>query len=150
MTPGGGVTLADVNVLVAFLWPQHAHHDAAVLWFATARFRGWASCPITQLGCVRVLCAQSQGVLTVPAAAALLNEAVTEAHHTFWADDLPLSETRFVASLPHIQGPRQLTDRYLLALAAAHNGTFATFDGAVGAGLPPASPLLAHLEVLGA
>lgn len=90
------------------------------------------------------------GNLTVTAAAARLQDFLADEPHTFWPDDLPLSETRFVASLPHIQGPRQLTDRYLLALAAAHNGTFATFDGAVGAGLPPASPLLAHLEVLGA
>lgn len=149
MTPGRGAALVDVNVLVAFLWPQHAHHHAAVLWFAAARFRGWASCPITQLGCVRVLSSQSQGALTVSAAAVLLNEAVTEAHHEFWLDSLPLSDSWFAASLPHVQGHGQLTDRYLLALAATHGGTLATLDKTIAAGLPADSPLLPHLEIVG-
>ncbi len=144
------VALADVNVLVAFLWPLHAHHRAARSWFAAARLRGWATCPITQMGCVRVLAtrAVSQGALTVPTAAALLREFVTDGRHQFWPDDLALSDSRFEASLRHFQGPNQLTDRYLLALAVAHGGTFATFDRAAGAGLPVGSTLLGHLEIV--
>ncbi len=51
-------------------------------------------------------------------------------------------------SLRYTHRPKQLTDRYLLALAAAHDGTLATFDRAVRAGLPADSPLLAHLDVI--
>jgi predicted nucleic acid-binding protein len=86
--------------------------------------------------------------LTPLAAIDLLQEILSETHHEFWPADLPVSETRFSASLPNLQGPNQLTDRYLLALAAARGGTFATFDHSVGVGLPPGSPLLAHLEVV--
>ena len=146
------VALVDVNVLVAFLWPPHAHHLAARSWFAAARVRGWATCPITQLGCVRVLAARavSQGALTVPTAAALLREFVTDERHQFWPDDVALSDSRFEASLPHVQGPGQLTDRYLLALAAARDGMLATLDRSAGAGLPAGSTLLSHLEIIAA
>jgi toxin-antitoxin system PIN domain toxin len=144
--------LLDVNVLVPLLWPPHVHHAAAQGWFAAFHEEGWATCPITQLGCARILAtaAVSQGALTVQAAVASIEEILSETHHKFWPADLPISETRFAASLPNLQGPGQLTDRYLLALAAAHGGTLATFDRGAGVGLPADSPLLAHLEIIDA
>ncbi|MFN0146509.1 MAG: hypothetical protein ACKVT1_08370 [Dehalococcoidia bacterium] len=60
--------------------------------------------------------------------------------YEFWPDTLQIADGVFSASLRHIQGHNQLTDRYLLALAAANDGVLATLDGAVGAGLPAASP----------
>jgi hypothetical protein len=78
----------------------------------------------------------------------MLDEFTRDALHEFWPDKLPLEDARFAASLRHLQGPKQLTDRYLLALAAAHGDTLATFDRAVAAGLPADSPLLAHLQVI--
>ncbi len=144
--------LLDISVLVPLLWPPHAHHSAAQGWFAAIRDSGWATCPVTQLGCVRVLAvpAVSQGTLTVESAAGRLSEILMEPHHVFWPDDIGISDRRFKASLPHFQSQNQLTDRYLLALAAAHDGMLATFDRSVGAGLPAGSELLAHLEVIGA
>jgi hypothetical protein len=50
--------------------------------------------------------------------------------------------------LLHTRGHNQLTDRYLLALAAARDATFATLDQTAGSGLPPDSPLLEHLEIV--
>src|SRR5262245_28121968 len=47
--------LLDINVLIALLDPQHIHHSRAHGWFAGARISGWASCPLTENGCVRVL-----------------------------------------------------------------------------------------------
>jgi predicted nucleic acid-binding protein len=41
-------------VLVALPWPNHVHHRAARVWFDREAGAGWASCPITQLGFVRV------------------------------------------------------------------------------------------------
>ena len=47
--------LADVNVLLALLWPRHVHHAAAQAWFATQGHRSWATNNITQLGAIRLL-----------------------------------------------------------------------------------------------
>ncbi|MBI2764938.1 MAG: PIN domain-containing protein [Chloroflexi bacterium] len=142
--------MLDVNVLVAFLWPPHVHHAAARSWFAAARAGGWATCPITQLGGIRVLAnpVVSQRGLTVPAAAALLSEFVTDDRHTFWPADIGLMDPELADAIGSARGPSQLTDRYLLALAAAHGGTLATFDRAAGAGLAPGSTLMAHLEII--
>ena len=47
--------LLDVNVLVALLDRTHLHHRVATDWLAANVSRGWASCPLTQNGCVRIL-----------------------------------------------------------------------------------------------
>ena len=47
--------LLDVNVLIALLDAGHASHSAALRWFSANAAAGWASCPITQNGCVRIL-----------------------------------------------------------------------------------------------
>ena len=48
------IALPDVNVLIALAWPNHVHHDAARSWFAESRATGWATCPVTEAGFVRV------------------------------------------------------------------------------------------------
>ncbi|MBI5949459.1 MAG: PIN domain-containing protein [Chloroflexi bacterium] len=140
--------LLDVNVLVALLWPPHEHHLRAQAWFSGVREQGWATCPITQLGAVRVLSRPgiSHGTMTVASATAALVEILSADSHLFWPADIDFLTTPLRESIVHIQGPGQLTDQYLLALAAAHGGTFATFDRRVGAALPPGSPLLQQLE----
>ena len=132
------------------LWPPHASHSTAQDWFASIKGEGWATCPIIQLGCARVVASfpVSGGAMTVQTAVQSMIEILGEEHHEFWPDDLELSQRRFAASVPHLQGPGQLTDRYLLSLAAAHGGTFATFDRSVAAGLPSSSELLDHLEIV--
>ena len=145
-----GTALLDVNVLVAFLWTEHIHHERARSWLSSASERVWATCPLSELGCIRVLAGQTltQNRFTVQSAEALLRAFISRERHEFWPDHLQTITGEFSASLRHIQGPKQLTDRYLLALAASHDGTFATFDRSVGAGLPSDSPLLSHLEVI--
>ena len=49
------VALLDVNVLVALFQPDHVHHELAHDWFAENRRAGWATCPITETGLVRLL-----------------------------------------------------------------------------------------------
>ena len=52
------VGLLDVNVLVALVIPVHEHHAPARQWVLTAGTHdGWATCPVTELGLIRV-CAQ--------------------------------------------------------------------------------------------
>lgn len=47
--------LLDVNVLIALPDSDHASHVAATEWFGRNARAGWASCAITQNGCVRVM-----------------------------------------------------------------------------------------------
>lgn len=48
------IALLDVNLLVALAWPKHVHHVPALRWFRAHRDDGWATCPLTQTGFVRV------------------------------------------------------------------------------------------------
>ena len=47
--------LLDVNVLIALLDQGHVHHAVARDWLAANIGQGWASCPITQNGCIRIM-----------------------------------------------------------------------------------------------
>ena len=47
--------LLDVNVLVAVLDPEHVKHVAAYDWFGENLATGWASCPLTENACLRVM-----------------------------------------------------------------------------------------------
>lgn len=47
--------LLDINVLVALSDQAHVHHDLVHRWFARARASGWATCPLTENGLVRVI-----------------------------------------------------------------------------------------------
>jgi toxin-antitoxin system PIN domain toxin len=120
--------LLDVNVLIALLDSDHASHDSAISWFSKHAREGWASCPITQNGCIRIM---SNPVypnpLPVQAVIEHLAEACHQDIHEFWLDAVSLLDSDVVDS-SRIHGPRQLTDIYLLALAVRHGGRFVTFD----------------------
>jgi len=47
--------LPDVNVLVTLFDPDRVRHDIAQDWFADSRGSGWATCPLTENGVVRIL-----------------------------------------------------------------------------------------------
>jgi predicted nucleic acid-binding protein len=47
--------LLDVNVLIALHDAQHVHHDLAADWLLAHADAGWASCPLTQNGCLRIM-----------------------------------------------------------------------------------------------
>lgn len=47
--------LLDVNVLIALLDAGHVHHARAAAWLEREIGQGWASCPITQNGCIRIM-----------------------------------------------------------------------------------------------
>ena len=126
--------LLDVNVLVGLLDADHSLHARATEWFAAHAPAGWASCPITQNGCIRILSHPGYpNALPVRAVMERLEEAAAGALHAFWPDDLSLLDAR-VADPARIHGPRQLTDIYLLALAVRHGGRFVTFDESVPIG----------------
>jgi uncharacterized protein len=126
--------LFDVNVLIALIDEQHIHHQAAHAWWSAHRADGWASCPLTQNGFVRIVSQpRYPNPLTVAAAHALLERQVASAEHAFWSDDVSLlDETRF--DRDHMLGPKQLTDIYLLGLAVHRDGRLVTIDGSIPLG----------------
>lgn len=120
--------LLDVNVLVALLDASHLHHRAATDWLAANLRHGWASCPMTQNGCLRILSLPAypnpQPTASVAQRLAL---AVADAAHAFWPDAFSLLEQGRVL-WDRVLTSRQITDAYLLALAAANAGRLVTFD----------------------
>ena len=123
--------LLDVNVLIALLDADHSLHARATQWFASHARSGWATCPITQNGCVRIMSHPGYpNTVSVRAVMGRLAEASASTFHEFWPDNVSLLDAK-VADSARIHGPRQLTDIYLLALAVRHRGQFVTFDGAI-------------------
>jgi hypothetical protein len=124
------IALLDVNALLALLWENHVCHARMARWFAGNENRGWATCPITEQGFVRIVCnpAYMKPAPGIRSAIDLLQKTTeTSNNHQFWANDLPLSALS--SSMRHrLQGPKQITDAYLLAMAMHRNGTLVTFD----------------------
>jgi len=123
--------LLDVNVLLALLDADHVDHAAARAWLERDIDSGWASCPITQNGFVRIV-SQPRYPSPVPPAEAIrrLELATHGPQHEFWPCDLSLLDRELVDST-RLHGPKQVTDVYLLALAVAKGGRFVTFDRTV-------------------
>lgn len=122
--------LLDVNVLIALLDGAHVHHRSAMAWLEreSGSGHGWASCPLTQNGCVRTMSQPAYpGEFTPAEVAGRLAEAVADPSHAFWPDTVSLLDAgRFDWS--RILGHRQVTAVYLLQLAVRHKGRFVTFD----------------------
>jgi toxin-antitoxin system PIN domain toxin len=134
------VEMPDVNVLIALFDPAHIHHHPAQNWFATARTSGWATCPLTENGFLRVVTNPSYPNvrLTVADAGAHLRSLI-DSHpqtHQFWADDISLCDLTLF-NLDAVQGHRQLTDLYLLGMCQQRGAALVTFDNAIQA-LSPA------------
>ena len=116
--------LLDVNVLVALLDRQHVAHGRSHLWLAQNLDHGWASCPLTENGCLRVL---TNPRYPAPEVLTKLASAKTGDQHEFWADDVTITDAQVFAR-DRWRGHQQITDAYLLALAVKHSGRLVTFD----------------------
>src|SRR6266699_2210499 len=125
--------LLDVNVIIALLDPDHAFHERAHEWWAINAKSGWASCPITENGVVRVMsnpAYSSSAHFTPGDLISRLRTFARQTDHEFWPDDISLRDGA-VFAVERIHGSQQVADLYLLALAAKHNGKLATFDKAI-------------------
>jgi len=124
---GGRIVLLDVNVLVALLDGNHIHHSAVIPWFEANRSRGWATCPITENGFLRTLSrpGYSEIFRSVSELRELLDEVCADGYHVFWPDSVTLRDPTI--SLTGVTSGHS-TDFYLLALAIANGGSFATID----------------------
>lgn len=123
------VALLDVNVLVALFDRDHIQHEVAHDWFGDHRSFGWATCPLTENGLIRILSnpAVSPAAERPAATRDRLRKFCQSGHHAFWADEVSLCDPKvFPPALPVASS--QITDVYLLALASRHGGLLATFD----------------------
>jgi toxin-antitoxin system PIN domain toxin len=120
--------LLDVNVIIALLDSGHVMHAFACTWLERNLNQGWATCPLTQTGVVRIM-AQPAYPNTQPAqqVATRLAEACGHPSHAFWPQQISLLRVGLIR-WERILGPRQITDAYLLALAVAHGGRLVSFD----------------------
>ena len=123
--------LLDINVLLALTWPSHVLHPQAQEWFARNRAAGFRTCPLTEIGFVRISSNPSftSQAVSPPAAMSLLKRITSMSGHEFWPDDLEVSRA-IPVDLPLV-GHRQVTDAYLVALAASRGGVLATLDRGV-------------------
>ncbi len=139
--------LLDVNLLVALLDGGHLHHGLAMDWLAAHARKGWASCPLTQNGCLRILSLPAYPNPQAPARVAeRLAAATADRSHAFWPDSLSLLEPQRLR-WEHVLSTRHITDVYLLALAVANQGCLVTFDRAVAVAAVPGAQKK-HLVVL--
>jgi uncharacterized protein len=139
--------LLDINVLIALIDPQHQFHTEAHTWFKRNRRHGWATCPITENGCLRILGKPSYPFtgVTIDTVREILAELTSLEGHRFWPDSISILESsRFDLALAN---PKHLTDIYLLSLARSYSGRLITFDRTIRLqAVPGCSP--SDLEVL--
>jgi toxin-antitoxin system PIN domain toxin len=144
--------LFDVNVLVALFDEDHIHHARAQRWWSAHNKDGWATCPITQNGFIRVISqAAYPNSVSVTFAHDLLARQVAGTDHVFWPDDVSLLDEQLF-DRSRVLGHKQLTDVYLLGLAVKNGGRLVTFDHAVPIGavraagaLPAVLRFVAHV-----
>jgi uncharacterized protein len=133
------VCLLDINVLIARQDADHEHHHRVARWLHHSIKDGWATCPLTENGFVRILGQSSYpGWPGTPerSAAALRQLIAAIPNHHFLPDEISLLDTSVLPSLRGV-GARALTDLYLLALTVHHGAWFATLDARIDPALVP-------------
>jgi len=121
--------LFDVDALIALIDEEHVHHDAIFEWVNRGEVlpHGFATCSITQMGCIRVMSSKGYGSSFAPHEVAAKLERLTRAGH------------RYLEVPPPCGGPvrwrattsAQSTDAALLSTAVAHASRLVTFDAAI-------------------
>jgi uncharacterized protein len=120
--------LFDVNVLIALLDEKHIHHQIATTWLRQNGHLGWTSCPITMNGCARIMCNASYPD-SKPLTEILrrLNTATMQPFHSQLDTQVSIVD-RTIFDHSRLHSGAQLTDVYLLGLAAANTARLVTFD----------------------
>jgi toxin-antitoxin system PIN domain toxin len=120
--------LLDINMLLALFDSGHLFHGRALRWWSENKADGWASCPLTENGYLRIV---SQASYPRPAkladAAVHLRAWAVPPLHAFWPDDVSILDGALI-DYSRLLGPRKITDVYLLALAVKHGGRLVTLD----------------------
>lgn len=113
--------LLDVNVLLAAIWQQHPDFSKADAWLAG---RQVATCPLSELGFLRVSTAPKALNADMAASRQLLRAFLEKHQAEFVPADLPALKATPRKS-------EEVTDLYLAELAASKGMKLATFDGRI-------------------
>jgi predicted nucleic acid-binding protein len=90
----------------------------------------WFTCALTQLGFIRLSAnpAVTKAVVTPSQAARLLGLMTRDTYHQFAAELIPVKASAAIDAFDRTLGSQQVTDAYLLAIAAQHGACFLTLD----------------------
>jgi toxin-antitoxin system PIN domain toxin len=114
--------LLDVNFLIACGWESHAEYRRASRWLN--RTKSFATCPISEMGFLRVSLSPAFGA-SFADAMTVLGAIVEMRTHRFLRD-----ATR-AQSLPQVSTSKDVTDAHLVNLARHYRLKLATFDVAL-------------------
>ncbi len=120
------VYLLDANVLIPLADESHVSHARARAWFQQGT--PFATCPITQGALIRYHLREIKQS-SIASAKTLLGQIAALPNHHFWPDDASYERI----PTKGVTGYRQVTDAYLVLLAAEHKGILATMDEALAA-----------------
>ncbi len=123
-------SLLDINVVIALLDPDHRFHVHAHEWWNIHSAMGWASCPITENGVIRIMSNpvyRQNKQLNPFQLISALERFIVKTNHVFWPDEISFLDSG-IFKADRIHGASQLTDLYLLALATEKGARLATFD----------------------
>lgn len=113
--------LLDVNVLIAAIWRNHPDHDKVNAWLEG---REIATCPISQLGFLRISTNPKALNASMATSRQLLEVFLKKRESLFIPDDLsPLKSSA--------QRSEHVTDLYLAELAASREMKLGTLDAGI-------------------
>jgi len=120
--------LLDSNVLIALTVVEHEHHARTSAW--ASGITRFAVCPMVEGALVRFL-------VRIGESAAVAQQVLRAVHALpgceFWPDSLSYTGS----NLDHVRGHRQVTDAYLVSMAAARaESVLATLDEGLVQSLP--------------
>jgi len=127
--------LLDVSTLIALGVRQHQFHQRVATWVASRQFSALLTCPITELGFVRILAQTPNYLADVNQARTQLTGVKLDPQYAihFLFDDLDADGLP-----PWVKTGAQTTDGHLVQLAARHGAILATLDSKIpGAYLIP-------------
>lgn len=124
--------LLDASTLMALVVREHEAHEKASAWARDAE--GLAVCPVVEGALVRFLVRVGEDARSATRIVAALRSRVE-----FWPDDVSYADL----DLTVVRGHRQVTDAYLVGLAARRGGQLATLDVALSRTFPQHAVLVA-------
>lgn len=121
--------LLDTNILIALCDADHEHHQMVRNWFGLNSRQGWATCPLTENGLLRIMGHPNYpgGPGSPAQIIPLLRKLRSHRMHNFFPDTITLADEYLFPNLAGL-GPKEITDLYLLALAVHNKARLATLD----------------------
>ena len=121
--------LPDVNTLLALLDPMHVHHEAAHQWYEERSPLRLLLCSHLVNGVIRVASQPKypNSLGTSKRVREVLQSFVSDVKAEYCDHDVSLLDDAVLLNAGQLT-PSRVADLYLLALAASHGASLATFD----------------------